>query len=263
MTHTWPALVVTSGPQAGHCFTVRDTTASLGRSPDVDLRLESTSVSRHHLTLRRRGEELLVEDLGSANGTFLNGTRLTGVRALRPGDTLKVADVELEYHLLGAGSTPAAPGPSYDFGTVSGPVNTGDAFNTTGNQVVGSGTIHQGDVNHGSVHHNVHHGDYFDIDADLDPNGLQELFSGTGPGRLLMAVGLVTAVVGFGIWMWVIFSGMSGGPEAPSPFELKILGTLSAPVTGFAMFASGGLLTSMGAAMSKAARQREARRYRR
>lgn len=254
MTNQWPALVVTSGPQAGQCFTVRSDHASVGRGADADIRVESYNVSRQHLRVSRRGAELLVRDLGSSNGTYVNGTRLAGVGVLKPGDTLRVADVELQYVVLGAptraGAAPSSR--SYDFGDVSGPVNTGDPVNHGGNQVVGSGSIHHG---------NVHHGDRYDVEAGLD-NGFQELFSGRGPGRVLMAIGLIVAIAGFGIWMSIIFSGMtSGGPTAPSPFEKDILG-LNAAVTGFAMFGAGGLLMAVGAGMSKAARQREERRHR-
>lgn len=77
-----------------------------------------------------------------------------------------------------------------------------------------------------------------------------------------MAVGLLVAIVGFGIWMWVIFSGFTGeGPSGPTPFDLEVFG-LNAAVTGFAMFAGGGLLAQVGASMSKAARRRRERGHR-
>jgi pSer/pThr/pTyr-binding forkhead associated (FHA) protein len=111
MTNKWPALVVTSGPQAGQRFTVRADPASVGRSADADIRVESYNVSRQHLRVSRQGAELLVQDLGSSNGTYVNGARLAGVGVLKPGDTLRVADAELQYVGLGsptkAGSAPS------------------------------------------------------------------------------------------------------------------------------------------------------------
>jgi hypothetical protein len=69
-------------------------------------------------------------------------------------------------------------------------------------------------------------------------------------------------VVGFGIWMSVVFSGAGNlDPGGPSPFDAKIFG-LSAPITGFAMFAGGGLVTQLGVSMSRAARRRQERRGR-
>ena len=166
--HEWPAsrAVLHVG-----CRNVR-----LGRSPDVDIRLASQNVSREHLRVRPQGFHLLVHDLRSANGTYVNGTRLSGAGLVEPGSTLRLGDVELQYVVLGTSNSPdSAPAArSFDFGGVAGPVNTGDPVNYSGNQVVGNGSIHQG---------NVHHGDNYELDFD---NGFQELFSGRGPGRVIM-----------------------------------------------------------------------------
>ena len=249
MTNRWPVLIVQNGPLAGQCFTLRAEHASIGRSPEADIRLESDSVSRKHLSLRREGSELTVHDLNSSNGTWINNNKLTGSAILRPGDTIRLGDIELEYSLLGGptDSYPAGPSRSQSFGDVDGPVNTGRAVNHAGNQIVGSGSIYHGPVQHG---------DRFDVDAT--DNAFQELFSGRGPGRVIMAIGLIVAIIGFGIWMSVIFAGFNGGSGA-DPFQMKIMG-LSAPITGFAMFGIGGLLLAIGSGMSKAARQRHDRR---
>lgn len=255
MTTQWPALVVLSGPLAGRCFTVRPGPSTLGRGAEADFRLERDGVSRQHLSLDLRDGELVVQDLGSVNGTYLNGVRVHGSGLVRPGDTLRVGDVELQHIVLGARTIPA-PAPrsssssSYDFGVVHGPVSTGDPVNHDGYQVVGSGSIYHGEVRQG---------DRYTVGQD---NPLSELFAGRGAGRALVAVGLVSAVVGFGIWVSVIFSfmGSDAGPDA-SPFSTTVLG-LSAPVTGFALFAVGGLLMAVGASMSRAAREREERWHR-
>jgi pSer/pThr/pTyr-binding forkhead associated (FHA) protein len=63
----------------------------IGRGSDCDLRLGSSEVSRHHCLLRLRGEEALVIDLGSSNGTYLNGHRVRSQAALQSGDELRVA----------------------------------------------------------------------------------------------------------------------------------------------------------------------------
>lgn len=251
MANRWPALVVTSGPQAGQRYTLGAEHLSLGRSPDADIRLVSHNVSREHLRVVPQGSHLLVHDLGSANGTYVNGSRLTGTGFVGPGGMLRVGDVEMQYivpdHSHRTDPTPAPR--SFGFGDVGGPVNVGDPVNYSGNQVVGSGSIH-----HGSVHH----GDKYELDFD---NGLQELFSGRGPGRVIMGLGLILAIVGFGIWMSVIFSFMPGdsGATPPNTFEKEMLG-LNAAILGFALFGGGGVLSTVGASMSKAARQRAGRR---
>lgn len=73
-------------------ITVVRTLMVLGRHPHCDVRLHSTRVSRHHCCLSELGGELLVRDLGSTNGTRINGHRVSAGR-LRPGDELCVADV--------------------------------------------------------------------------------------------------------------------------------------------------------------------------
>ena len=62
----------------------------IGRGADCDLRLRDSSVSRHHCTLRISGGEATVVDLGSSNGTFVNGQRVRSSAPVRNGDELKV-----------------------------------------------------------------------------------------------------------------------------------------------------------------------------
>src|SRR5688572_26382944 len=62
----------------------------VGRGEDCDLCLYDPGVSRHHCLIRLRGDEATVTDLGSSNGTFVNGTRLISQLALRTGDELRV-----------------------------------------------------------------------------------------------------------------------------------------------------------------------------
>jgi predicted component of type VI protein secretion system len=62
----------------------------IGRGRDCDLRLGSSAISRHHCLIRVRGDEALVLDLGSSNGTFLNGRRVRSQAPLHSGDQLLV-----------------------------------------------------------------------------------------------------------------------------------------------------------------------------
>jgi pSer/pThr/pTyr-binding forkhead associated (FHA) protein len=64
----------------------------VGRGPDCDLRLQASAVSRHHFLLRLRGSDLALIDLGSSNGTYLNGTRVRSQAALHHGDKITVGE---------------------------------------------------------------------------------------------------------------------------------------------------------------------------
>jgi pSer/pThr/pTyr-binding forkhead associated (FHA) protein len=67
----------------------------LGRGAQCDLRLEDPSVSRRHAELRAAGDRLELRDLGSSNGTWHNGSRVSDWVALRPGDELRFGRVKL------------------------------------------------------------------------------------------------------------------------------------------------------------------------
>ncbi|MDJ0341960.1 DUF1707 and FHA domain-containing protein [Streptomyces sp. H10-C2] len=58
----------------------------IGRAPMSDLRLGDDSVSRHHAELRYQDDAWLLSDLGSLNGTQVNGLRITGTVRVQPGD---------------------------------------------------------------------------------------------------------------------------------------------------------------------------------
>jgi len=66
---------------------------TIGRAPDCDCLLPEPSVSRRHAQLRREGEGWLLRDLGSRNGTRLNGMRVTEEVAVRPGDQVSLGGV--------------------------------------------------------------------------------------------------------------------------------------------------------------------------
>src|SRR5262249_17744942 len=64
----------------------------IGRGADCDLRLRAAAVSRHHCLIRVRGNEVTLTDLGSSNGTYLNGTRVRSQAPLKEGDELRLGD---------------------------------------------------------------------------------------------------------------------------------------------------------------------------
>jgi len=84
-------LEMSQGPQPGARFAVTQPVSTIGRSADNDLVIDDGDVSRRHARITWDGKHLILEDLGSANGTFVNGVRLTGPQVIRAGDTVGLA----------------------------------------------------------------------------------------------------------------------------------------------------------------------------
>ena len=88
----------------------------IGRHPDQDLTLDSGAVSGRHAELRATDGELEVVDLGSTNGTLLNGEPLTSVMPLKDGDILQLATLEFRLCVLEPGRTEALLGSTTEIG---------------------------------------------------------------------------------------------------------------------------------------------------
>src|SRR5262249_8315719 len=65
----------------------------VGRVPECVIRIESPQISRRHAILHVAGREASVEDLKSANGTFVNGKRISARHPLADGDTVQFGDL--------------------------------------------------------------------------------------------------------------------------------------------------------------------------
>jgi DNA-binding winged helix-turn-helix (wHTH) protein len=72
----------------------------VGRDPTLELCVDSSSVSRRHARLLIGGGEAMLEDLGSKNGTFVNGKRLRAAVVLSDRDQLRVGSVRLKFRIL-------------------------------------------------------------------------------------------------------------------------------------------------------------------
>ncbi len=72
-----PRLVAVNGPLNGRTFYLDEPLFSIGRLGSNEVCLEDPFVSRHHCVIRNEGDEYTIEDLNSANGTYLNGERVS------------------------------------------------------------------------------------------------------------------------------------------------------------------------------------------
>ncbi len=88
-------LVLMNTEGAGKSFAI-GAALKIGKAPDNDVVLEHPTVSRNHLVVRRQGEQFLVQDLGSTNGTFIDGAQVRE-GYLRAGAMLEVGDVQLRF----------------------------------------------------------------------------------------------------------------------------------------------------------------------
>jgi two-component system, cell cycle response regulator len=86
------SLLLLSGPDVGRSFQLGPGEVVLGRAPSATIRLMDVSVSRKHARLLVRGADVIVEDLNSSNGSFLNGERLKTPTKVRDGDKLRFGD---------------------------------------------------------------------------------------------------------------------------------------------------------------------------
>ena len=99
-------LLVQRGPGAGARFLLDSDTVTVGRHPDSDIFLDDITVSRRHAEVRRQGAKLVVADVGSLNGTYLNRERIEQAD-LSDGDTVQVGKFKLVF-VAGAETEPGA-----------------------------------------------------------------------------------------------------------------------------------------------------------
>jgi hypothetical protein len=92
-----PRLLVerAAGHPAGIAYDLTDG-ATLGRG-DVEIRLEDPFASGRHARISRQGHVVVIEDLGSTNGTYLNEEPLRGPQPLHDGDRIRIGDSEFSY----------------------------------------------------------------------------------------------------------------------------------------------------------------------
>jgi S1-C subfamily serine protease len=107
-----PRLEFASGSQQGHAADVAGDRFLVGRGSDCELTLADGEASRRHALLRPQADgSVVLEDLGSTNGTFVNGRRINGPVTLRGGERVRIGDTELNF-LDGVAAQTQQPSPA-------------------------------------------------------------------------------------------------------------------------------------------------------
>lgn len=93
-----PRLIVKATPSHGDSVVeLSRLRTTIGRSARNDLCVEDPFASRLHAEVRSRGDSYWLSDLGSANGTLLNGSRMTNPMQLQDRDVIRIGETEIEY----------------------------------------------------------------------------------------------------------------------------------------------------------------------
>jgi pSer/pThr/pTyr-binding forkhead associated (FHA) protein len=111
-------LVILTQGLTGRAHELNVDRTTIGRVEDNMFQIAESSVSSHHCEVLLRGSDVVIKDLNSTNGTFINGEQITE-RVLKSGQTLRLGQVELKLETEKAASAPAsapatapAPGPA-------------------------------------------------------------------------------------------------------------------------------------------------------
>ncbi len=111
MNESEALLVVERGPVPSLRFALQQEQMTIGRSAGNDLVLADPEVSRRHVRVLRRADGFAVEDIGSTNGTFVNGQRISHLTLLQDGDTIDLGDTVRLRFVSPRAAPPAAPEP--------------------------------------------------------------------------------------------------------------------------------------------------------
>ena len=89
-----PCFIVISGKSAGKMYKLTEELSVIGRGTDAQICVEEDGISRRHAQVVRRGEQLVIQDLGSTNGTFFNGEKKPE-HVLEDGDKIQIGSTTI------------------------------------------------------------------------------------------------------------------------------------------------------------------------
>ena len=103
----WGRLTVAGGPAQARSLDLMHPTLTIGRSASNDLMLPDNRVSRQHALIEQRAGDAVLTDLGSSNGTFVNGRPVRSSYPLQAGALIRLGNTELVFHPTGGSHVPA------------------------------------------------------------------------------------------------------------------------------------------------------------
>jgi S1-C subfamily serine protease len=188
-----PRLQFASGAQQGQAAHVAGDRFLVGRGSDCELTLADGEASRRHALLRPQADGTVVlEDLGSTNGTFVNGRRISGPVTLRGGERVRIGDTELNF-LDGAAPPTQPPSPA----TAPPPPGAAAAAAAAGS---GAGAASAGS-------------------APPTPSRIERIMLRRSVNRAMIIAGISGAIALIAVVVVVIIV-LTGGSSAPSSSEI-------------------------------------------
>lgn len=118
-------LIMRTGPTPGATFILEGDQLTIGRDSTNEIVINDAEVSRRHARLTFQGGKYVLEDLGSTNGTFVNGQRLAGPRVLKAGEVVSFGEqIVLVFEVMtnDPGATMVSPRAAAAVPSVSRPV---------------------------------------------------------------------------------------------------------------------------------------------
>lgn len=103
-------LVIQNQGMTGRACELHTDRTTIGRVEDNTFHIADPSVSSHHCEVQLRGSDIIIRDLNSTNGSFINGNKIEE-SVLKPGQVLRLGQVELKLELDGGATTSAPPAP--------------------------------------------------------------------------------------------------------------------------------------------------------
>jgi len=104
-------LVIQNQGMTGRACELHTDRTTIGRVEDNTFQIADPSVSSHHCEVHLRGTDIFIRDLNSTNGSYINGNKIEEAQ-LKPGELLRLGQVELKLEAAGAAASPSAPVPA-------------------------------------------------------------------------------------------------------------------------------------------------------